>query len=156
NGVIVVPDELLVLRTGFPNRFRWEGTIQNVYRRNSSMVARAFLLVPEFSSVKEALGQIRKRGGEVTLATVSKGGKSLEADLVIEGGRGEPPWAHLPVARQPKEFPQSPRVKPSPLVRWLRLLQPEKLLDLLAKNYAPPEVSRTVRGKCGLQPQELR
>src|SRR5262249_15986571 len=27
NGVVVVPDELLVLRTGFPNRFRWEGTI---------------------------------------------------------------------------------------------------------------------------------
>ena len=46
NGVIVVPDQLLVLRTGFPNRFRWEGTIKNVYRKNSSIVARVFLLVP--------------------------------------------------------------------------------------------------------------
>ncbi|MEX0714425.1 MAG: hypothetical protein WD278_18965 [Pirellulales bacterium] len=133
NGVVVVPGELLVLRTGFPNRFRWEGTIKNVYRKNSSVVARAFLLVPEFGSVKEALEEIRTRGGEVTLATVSKVCTSLEAGLVIERGRGEPPAA-----------------------RRLRLLQPEKLLDLLAENYSSPNVSRTLLGKSGLQPEQLR
>jgi hypothetical protein len=156
NGVVVVPDELLVLRTGFPNRFRWEGTIKNVYRKNSSMVARTFLLVPQFSSVKEALAEIRTRGGEVTLATVSKVCKRLEADLIIEGGRGPAPWAHDPGPRQPKTLPQVYRVKPSPFLRWLRLLQPEKLLDLLADNYALPAASRTFRGKCALRPEELR
>jgi hypothetical protein len=133
NGVVLVPDELLVLRTGFPNRFRWEGTIKNVYRKTSSVVARAFLLVPQFNSVKGALEEIRKRGGETTTATISKVSKSMEADLVIERARGD-----------------------SPVARRLRLLQPEKLLDFLAANYVPPEVNRTFRGRCELQPEALR
>src|SRR5581483_472826 len=33
---------------------------------------------------------------------------------------------------------------------------PEKLLDLLADNYVPPEMGRTFRGKCGLPPEALR
>jgi hypothetical protein len=136
NGVVLVPDKLLVLRTGFPNRYRWEGAIKNVYRKNSSIAARAFLLVPEFGSVQEALRQIRKRGGELTLATVSKVCKRLEADLIIEA--------------------TTVRARPSPFVRRLRLLQPDKLLDLLAANYTPPEVRRTFRGNCGLPPEELR
>jgi hypothetical protein len=152
NGVIVVPDEMLVLRTGFPNRFRWEGTIKNVYRKNSSIVARVFLFVPKFDSVGAVLEEIRERHGEVALATVSKVCRSLEDDLIIE------------------RFPRFTRqVKPSPGVeavaeavldkvrpRSARLLQPEKLLDLLAENYELPAVSRTFQGKCGLGPKELR
>ena len=133
NGVVIVPGELLVLRTGLPNQFRWQGTIKNVYRKNSSVVARCFLLVPEYNSVTEALQEIRRRGGEVTTATVSKVCKALEADLIIERSRGS-----VPVARR------------------LRLLQPAKLLDLLAGNYVPPDVSRVFQGKCALQPQALR
>jgi hypothetical protein len=133
NGVVVVPGELLILRTGFPNRFRWEGTIKNVYRRNSSIVARLFLIVPRFDSVKAALEEIRRRGGGVAIATVSKVCKSLENDLVIERERGE-----------------------APVARRLRLLQPEKLLDLLADNYVPPEVRRSLRGKCALPPEAFR
>jgi hypothetical protein len=146
NGVVVVPDELFVLRTGFPNRYRWEGTIKNVYRKSSSIVARAFLLVPQFRSVTEALEQIRKRGGEVTLATVSKVCKTLEDDLVIERFR------RMPAPRRQGQLPQLE----SPLELGLRLLQPEKLLDLLAANYALPAVSRAFRGKCRLRPEELR
>lgn len=138
NGVVLVPDELLVLRTGFPNQFRWEGTIKNVYRKNSSIVARVFLLVPEFNSVTEALAETRNRGGTVTLATVSKVCKGLEDDLILERSRPTPPAKRPAASRQ------------------LRLLQAEKLLDLLADNYTPPAVSRTFRGKCGLRPEELR
>jgi hypothetical protein len=133
NGVVVVPGELLVLRTGSPNRFRWEGTIKNVYRKNSAIVARLFLLVPQFESVKAALEEIRRRGGDVTTATVSKVCKSLENDLVLERQRGA-----------------------APVARRLRLLQPEKLLDLLAENYVPPAVGPRFRGKCGLPPEALR
>jgi hypothetical protein len=140
NGVVVVPNELLVLRTGSPNRFRWEGTIKNVYRKNSSIVARVFLLVPKFSSVSAVLAQIQKRRGEVTLGTVSKVCKSLEDALIIERCPPTPvaggPVSHLPTA--------------------LRLIQPDKLLDLLTINYALPAVSRTFQGKCGLRPEELR
>jgi hypothetical protein len=132
NGVVIVPEELLILRTGFPNRFRWEGAIKNVYRKNSSVVARVFLLVGQFDSVNEALAEIRRRGGEVAIATVSKVCKSLGDDLVIE--------------RSGAAASVAPR---------LRLLQPEKLLDLLAENYVPPRVSRMFQGKCGLRPGDL-
>jgi hypothetical protein len=150
NGIVIVTDELLVLRTGFPNRFRWEGTIKNVYRKNSSIVARVFLLVPKFNSVKAVLERIRERGGEVSLATVSKVCKSLEDDLIIERFHRKP---------TPRRQGEPPRLESLPLESLLepglRLLQPEKLLDLLADNYTLPAVSRTFQGKCGLGPKEL-
>lgn len=160
NGLFVVPGELLALRTGFPNCFRWAGNIKNVYRKNSSIVARMFLLVPEFRSVQEVLKEIQKRGGEVSLATVSKVCKSLEADLAIERladcssshARYSPPSG----SRQSKKRAQSRRGETSPLVRQTRLLQPRKLLDLLASNYAVPKIRRAFRGKCSLRPEELR
>ena len=133
NGVIVIKDELLVYRTGFPNRFPQAGPIKNVYRRNSSIAARVFLLVPEFASVRDALAEIRRRGGSVTLATVSKVCDRLDEDLIIERKKG---------------------AKKS--TRRLRLLQPEKLLDLLAENYQPVAEVRTFRGKCNLRAEELQ
>jgi hypothetical protein len=142
NGVVVVPGELLVLRTGSPNRYRWEGTIKNVYRKTSSIVARVFLCVRTFNSVKAVLEEIRKRSGEVALATVSKVCKSLEDDLIIERFRRKP---------KPRELVSL--LGPPPA---LRLLQPDKLLDRLAANYALPAVGRAFRGKCGLRPVELR
>lgn len=132
NGIVLVPGELFVYRTGSPNRFRWEGTIKNVYRWNSSMVARVFLLAPEFASVQDVLEEVLRRGGELTLSTVSKVCTGLESDLVIERNTGKGPVA-------PK----------------LRLLQPGKLLDLLAENYVPPEISRTYSGKFAGTPQAL-
>lgn len=132
NGIVVLPGELLVFRTGSPNLYRWEGRIKNVYRGASAMVARAFLLTGGFRSVGEALDQIRARGGEVTLPTVSKVCKSLEQDLVIERARGETPTS-----------------------RSLRLLQPEKLLDLLSENYTPPVVNASFSGKFATPPGAL-
>jgi hypothetical protein len=132
NGVIAVPGELLVYRTGSPNRFPSEGAIKNVYRKNSSIVARAFLLSSRYDSVRELLAEIRKRRGDVTLATVSKVCSRLDEDLVIERSRDE-----------------------SSREKQLRLLQPEKLLKLLASNYAPPVVSRTFVGKCTIPYEDL-
>lgn len=156
NGVIVVPGKLLVLRTGVPNRFPWPGTIKNVYRKNSSIVARAFLLVPQFGSVQEVLKEIQKRGGEITLATVSKVCKSLEADLVIERVSRSSRSGSFSRGRSSSGRKSSSGMKPPPFVRRTRLLQSEKLLELLARNYAPPEVRLTFRGKCALEPEELR
>lgn len=132
NGVVVVPGELLVFRSGSPNGFRWETQIKNVYRGTSALVSRMFLVTPEFSSVGEMLRQIRDLGGEVTLPTVSKVCTSLEEELIIESGTGETPSS-----------------------RKLRLLQPEKLLDLLRENYIPPRVTRTFRGKFAESPGSL-
>jgi hypothetical protein len=132
NGIVVVPGELLVFRTGTPNRYRWEGRIKNVYRGASAMVARAFLLTGGFRSVGEALDKLRALGGEVTLPTVSKVCKNLEQDLVIERARGETPTS-----------------------RSLRLLQPGKLLDLLCENYEPPELTTFLSGKFAVSPGAL-
>ena len=121
NGVIIVPGEWYVRRTGNPNRFRAEGTIKNVYRGASSQVARLFLVRPEFASVQDALDELVRRGGRVALATVSKVCKRLEEDLVVERKRGG--------------------------VTALRLVQPEKLLDRLAANYVTPASATPLSGK---------
>ena len=106
---MVVPDRVLILRTGRPNRFRSEDKIKNVFRGGSSLVARTFLLKPEYESVQEAERFIRTRGGTVTLPTVSKVSKSLESLLVIERTRGEggAAPAQAPPARQTPRPPRS-------------------------------------------------
>ncbi|GAC1334016.1 MAG: hypothetical protein NVSMB14_01010 [Isosphaeraceae bacterium] len=131
NGVVIVPGRWYVRRTGNPNLFRAEGAIKNVYRKNSSVVARLFLARPEFVSVQDALEELARRGGRVTLSTVSKVCKRLEEDLIVERKRDK-------------------RTK-------LRLIQPEKLLDRLAANYAPPGVTKRLTGKLnGIEPPEFR
>jgi len=50
NGVVGVPGEFFVFRTGAENRFPTYTPIKNIYRRNTSMVARALLTDPDFRS----------------------------------------------------------------------------------------------------------
>ena len=131
NGVITIPGELLVFRTGAPNKFPREGTIKNIYRRNSAIAARVFLLIPQYSSLQEVKEEIARRGGNLTMATVSKVCSSLDNELVIESRRDtKTSW------------------------RRSRLLQPDKLLDLLVTNYEPPTVKGRFIGKSRLSPEE--
>ena len=130
NGVVVIPGELCVYRAGNPNQFGREGVIKNVYRGNSAVAARAFLLTREYPSLQELQNEIQRRGGLVTASTISKVCKTLENDLIIERFRIEKSRS-----------------------RRFRLLQPEKLLDSLAANYEPPTPSRRFVGRCSL-PQE--
>jgi hypothetical protein len=131
NGVVIVPGQWYVRRTGNPNLFRAEGVIKNVYRKTSSVVARLFLVRPEFDSVQEALDELGRRGGRVTLSTVSKVCKRLEDDLIIERKREG--------------------------ATRLRLVQPEKLLERLTANYSSPAVKRRLTGKLrGIESPELR
>jgi hypothetical protein len=131
NGVVIVPGQWYVRRIGNPNPFRTEGAIKNVYRKNSSVVARLFLARSEFDSVQDALDELGRRGGRVTLSTVSKVCKRLEDDLIIERKRAG--------------------------ATRLRLVQPEKLLDRLTANYLSPEVKRRLTGKVrGIELPELR
>lgn len=115
NGLVIVPGEWFVRSTGAKNRFPAGTPIKNVYRGASSLVARVFFARPAFSSVREILDEIQRRGGEITLPTVSKALKGLEEDLLV--GRGT----------------------------TIRLLQPERLLDLLIQNYRNPVVTRKRR-----------
>jgi hypothetical protein len=122
--LIMVPGEILVSRTGAPNKFPRTGLIKNIYRKNSSLVARAFLLKPQYNSLAGLMEEIKRRGGNLTQATVSKVCASLDQDLLVERKKGD-----------------------SPRTRKLRLIQPEKLLELLAANYEPPLVKQRMTAK---------
>ena len=112
NGVVVVPGELLVVRTGKPNQYPAGRKIRNVYRGASSLVARVFLARPRFESVQGVMDEVANRNGRVSLGTVSKVLQLLEEDLVI---RRE--------------------------ARASELLQADELLDRLAGSYRPPRTS---------------
>lgn len=129
NGVVVVPGTFAVFRSGEKNRFSSSAPIKNIYRKNSSMVGRVFLDRPSYNAVQEIRSEINRRNMLVnrwdkkpmSLSTVSKVLKTLEEDLII--------------ARKDT----------------MRLLQPDKLLDKLDDNYAPPTIKERVRLKV---PQE--
>jgi hypothetical protein len=117
NGVVNVPGEWFVYRTGEKNRFPTSLPIKNVYRGASSIAARVFLSRPKYESVNEVREEILKRKGDISLSTISKVLKALQEDLLI--GRND----------------------------YIRLLQPERLLDLLRDNYRRPNAERRLQGK---------
>jgi hypothetical protein len=118
NGIIYIPGRLLVSRSGAPNLFKDIRTIKNIYRGESSIVARAFLLVPVFRSLSTLHDHLKLMGGDVSISTVSKAVTRLEEDLIVS-----------------KDGHQ------------IQLLQPEKLLDALSTQYESPKVVDIVRGK---------
>lgn len=121
NGVLVVPGQLLVLRTGKPNRYREKSFLKNVYRGKAALAARVFLLRPRYEAVGEILDEIRSRGGELALSTVSKVLARLEEDLIVSRDPGR-----------------------------IRLVQPRKLLAALVQQYEPPKVTKRVSAKTTL------
>ncbi len=106
NAVVIVSGKILVYRTAAPNRFPRGALIRNVYRRNSSIVAPAFLPRRKFPSLKQLLAEIQRRLGRATRSTATKVTIAVEEDLDVE------------------------RVKTAEGTRSLRLFQPDKLLDL--------------------------
>lgn len=129
NGVVVVPGQLFVFRSGSPNQFPASETIRNVYRRNSSVVARAFLARPTFESVNSIKAFIQMNGGHaaaISLSTVSKVLKVLEEDLIVSREKGA-----------------------------IRLIQPEKLLDNLTANFIRPSIRRFMVGKSPHETEDL-
>jgi hypothetical protein len=125
NGVVIVPGKLRVFRTGNPNRFATYAPIKNIYRKNTSMVARVLLTARQFPDVQTILSDVNSRnilasatgGTPMTMGTVSKALKQLEDDLIIDRGKG------------------------------VRVIQPDQLLENLQVNYEPPKPSNRVRLK---------
>lgn len=134
NGVLIAPGKFTFFRTGYPNRFTSSRPLKNAYRGVSSLVARAFLLQPDYSEVGELQQKIAQSGGVVSPATVSKVIRELEEDQILRR------------VRQPDR----------PQVRALTLLQPDKLLRRLEDNYAPPRIRNTFLGKVNLDPRALQ
>lgn len=125
NGVVAAPGRFAVFRGGQKNRFTSSAPIKNIYRKNSSMVGRIFLLRPRYETVQAVCAEINQRNllverwdkKAMSLSTVSKALKTLEQDLII--------------SREDA----------------IRLIQPDKLLQKLSENYDPPNIKETVRLK---------
>ena len=123
NGVVIVPGKIRVFRTGNRNQFATYAPIKNIYRKNTSMVARLLLIRSRFSSVQEILDETnlrdllaRKTGKtQMSLGTVSKALKEMENELIVDRSKG------------------------------IRVLQPDKLLDQLEKNYKPEKDTTRLR-----------
>ena len=79
-GVVVVPGMFAVFRSGEKNRFSSSAPIKNIYRKNSSMVGRVFLLRSGYETVQEICAEINRRNllvnhwnkRPMSLSTVSK------------------------------------------------------------------------------------
>ncbi len=125
NGIIQVPQQWLVVRSGNRNRFRTADPLRNAYRGVASLVARAFAVNSSFKRVSDIQEFIVSSGGAISLATVSKSLRQLEEDLVI--------------VRE---------------TVGIRLLQPEKLFSKLRNGYKPPKIRSNLRVKAKiLEPQ---
>ncbi len=131
NGILVVPNQLFVFRTGYPNLHPERRSIRNVYRGASSIVGRAFLLRCEYPSSEALLDEITARGGKATRSTISKACSALADDLIIE------------------------RVREGRTTRF-RLLQPDKLLARLAASFAPPEPTDRFIGKLAVDKEQFQ
>jgi hypothetical protein len=82
--VIRAPNGVYIERTGKKNQFPDTSPIKKIFEGTSSLVSRALLLKKEpFQSLYEVVDFIIKRGGDITLSTVSKVVSSLEEGLLI-------------------------------------------------------------------------
>lgn len=122
NGLVLVPGQLFVLRTGKPNRYPENLPIKNVYRRKISMAARVFLLRPRYKAVNEIQEEVNSRGGSLAISSVSKAVRRLEDDLIVGRQSGV-----------------------------IRLLQPDKLLEKLSGEYQALSLRGTFAGKTTLE-----
>jgi hypothetical protein len=125
NGVVIAPGTFAIYRSGGNNRFPSSALIKNIYRKNSAMVGRAFLLCANYQTVQEIRTKINQQNFLVnrwnkkpmSLSTVSKVLKTMVEDLIITR------------------------------TETIRLLQPDKLLEKLYENYNPPVVKERIRLK---------
>jgi hypothetical protein len=117
NGVLVAPG-LSVFRSGSRNKFPASRPLKRVYDGTSALVARVFLLKPEYKSVSEIREEVLARGGNITLSTVSKVLKQLDEDVIVSKSKD-----------------------------GIKLLQADKLLDRLRTNYQAPKITDVIRCK---------
>lgn len=127
NAAVEAPGRFLFYKTGNPNRYPDSAPIQSAYRGDGSLVPRVLLLDREFQAISDILAAITRRGGSLTMGTVSKVLRRLESDLVIE----------------------------RPSRNRVRLIQPDRLLDGLLDAYQAPKTQEIWTGKVALDTADL-
>ncbi|MGB0155586.1 MAG: hypothetical protein ACPGFB_16315 [Verrucomicrobiales bacterium] len=84
NGVVIVPERVLLLRSGAPNAYPDIRTTSNPYSKKSSLVGRTLLNSSRWETLSELVQSITQLGGKVSLAQASKALKSIEEDLIAK------------------------------------------------------------------------
>jgi len=83
NGIVIVPRRLYLLRTGQPNLYPDSRPLSNPYAGRSAMAARILLTQSNWSSLNEIASAIKKEGGQLSLAQISKALSAMEEDATI-------------------------------------------------------------------------
>ena len=83
NGIITIPNRLMVYRTGNPNRYPESRSLSNPFQGKSAMIARMFISTPQFSSLDELRDCVQKLGVSISLSQVSKAVAALTEELLI-------------------------------------------------------------------------
>lgn len=130
NLFVIIPGKVYIERTGKPNLFPSSTPIKNIYKKNSSLVPRLFLLQPSFESITAIVDELKRRNGNLTQATVSKVCRQLEEDIILEKSNSQ---------KQKKTY----------------LIQPETLLENLSQQYVRPTVTRQLTAKSRIPPKDL-
>lgn len=113
---ILQTDDFVAIRLDRENQYKESGGIKNVFRGTSSLVCRYMLQEPgPHDTVTQIHEGIKKLDGRAALSTVSKVLTALEDELIIEKGNR------------------------------IRLLQPEKMLRNLQKEYRCPKPAESMR-----------
>lgn len=126
NGWVQISGRWSWFQRGFPNRFPEATRARTPYRGKSALVARVLLSRPRFDTISEVWEDIQRRGGSLSLSQVSKVLSALEDDLIVRKGDD-----------------------------GVRLVQPERLLDSLEKDYRQPDVLQEVNLQADLGPDLL-
>ena len=131
NGIVLAAGFAL-RRSGEPNRFKEASSLRNIYRGNSSLLTRCFLLRAQYASLNElrtfALERFRRGENsgvsQLTKGTVSKVTQILEEENIVA------------------------RTK-----EGMRLIDPDTLVERLKTHYRKPQSAR-LEGKMSLNTQE--
>lgn len=83
NAALSVPGRFFFLRDGRPSRFRERQPTAAAYRGDTSLVARTLARAPTAVGTGGLWGEVGRRGGQLSLGTVSKALARLEEDSVV-------------------------------------------------------------------------
>ena len=106
NGIVIIPERLLIIRSGQENQYRESRSLVNPYSGKSALVGRMLLEKPEWESLNVLVESINAGGGEISVPQVSKTLDALCEELIV--------------------FKKQ---------RAIKLLEKIRLLDNLSKNY---------------------
>ena len=102
NGLIIAPGKFYLRATGKPNHFRIEQAIQNPYTGKAALVGRTLMRKPAYPKLEDLRQEILRRGGDISLAMVSRTIQALESENIVTPYWNNKIYLHNPSRLQSK------------------------------------------------------